>query len=120
MLKYLKQNSENTKIKYSRLIPFTEVKTKSLISDVFTNNKENIDSTNRNSFEQLIYSRVNSQNTKQKTENLKDDYLRMLLTQAQVLESGQELRSLDNSKRKFEVDGSLLSSICKKTEHFVE
>ena len=63
---------------------------RSTFSDAFTINKENIDTTNRNSFEDLIQSRLKEQAHKQKEEHVKDEFLRILLTQANSIETNLE------------------------------
>ena len=120
-MKYLGQNNTiNTKTKNSRIIPFTDIKDKTDFNEASTINKENIDTSNKHVFEGLIQSKVNEHIGKQKSEKMKDELLRFILTQAQSIESGHQLKSLDSSKSNFEVDGSILSSICKKNEHYVE
>ena len=118
-MKYLKQNTMATKVKNSRRIPLTEERLKSPFSDAMTVNKENINTMNRLSFEDLIHSRINSRSDKQKTNHLKDDILRMMLIQAQTIETNTSIRTSRNSKSHYEVDGSILSSIRKRADRYV-
>jgi hypothetical protein len=75
-------------------LPFSEIKEASCNHEFFTIDKENIDTTNRVSFRSLITSRIKDQIFKPKPDNqMKDEFMRMLLIQAQTIESSTEFKS---------------------------
>jgi hypothetical protein len=90
------------------------------VSDLCGPNKENIDTTNKHVFRELIKHKVTEHTDRKKSEHLKGEFFRILLTQAQTIESSLEAGSLAHSNTGFEVDGSLLSSISKQAEHCAE
>lgn len=68
-------------------------------------------------FESLIRSRLNEKVHKNKTEKMNEDFMRILLTQAQTLESSHEFRySSIKSNSNYDMNVSLLSSITKQVD----